>query len=154
MGCAFVMLPNGLHALVDESDLEVIDSFRWVSRDNGYVATNLRGERAQTLLHKLLVAGICVDHENRKRYDNRRQNLRSCTYQQNNGYSRKQKSSRITSQYKGVGWDRGMKKWRARGQSTGSILLLEYYDDETEAARAYDRWALKVFGNFAFQNFQ
>jgi hypothetical protein len=56
-----------------------------------------------------------------------------------------------TSKFKGVCWDtRG--KWRARITQSKKNKHLGYFTDEIEAAKAYNKAALKHFGEFAYLN--
>lgn len=54
-----------------------------------------------------------------------------------------------TSGYKGVFWRRDRSKWRAKiGKKTIGL-----FDSKIEAAKAYDREAKRIFGEFAKPNF-
>jgi hypothetical protein len=83
-----------------------------------------------------------LDHINRKRSDNRIENLRSCTHSQNLGNAR----ARV-HKYKGVTFCKATKKWRA--QLNGH---LGRFDTIEEAALAYNAAALEHFGEFAHLN--
>jgi len=52
-----------------------------------------------------------------------------------------------------VGWHKKTKKFVARITYKGKITSLGYYDDEIEAAKAYDKKAKELFGEFAYLNF-
>lgn len=67
------------------------------------------------------------------------------------GVSRGSSSDTYTSLYRGVCSERG--KWRAQITFGGRKHFLGTYDDETEAARAYDRAALLHHGAKAITNF-
>jgi hypothetical protein len=45
-----------------------------------------------------------------------------------------------------------MGKWASRIAYEGKRIYLGYYDDETEAAEAYNMKALELFGEFANLN--
>lgn len=155
MNCAFVMLSNGKHALVDESDLEIVEQFRWQMHSRGYVVT-FADYPAPLYLHRFIAdpeKGQPVDHANHLKYDNRRSNLRKCSFSQSIGNTRKHKSAKVTSRYKGVGWDKRANKWRARGYANQKEVMLGWFTSQEDAAMAYDRWAVKNFGEFAFPNF-
>jgi hypothetical protein len=48
-----------------------------------------------------------------------------------------------SSKYTGVIWFKTTKKWRAKGTEDGVQKHLGYFDDENEAAQAYNHWAAK-----------
>lgn len=83
-----------------------------------------------------------IDHINKTRNDNRWCNLREATNSQN---QRNRESKTGTSKYKGVHWNKESKKWVVQ-IGVGSYKL------EKEAALAYNKAALKVFGNYAHIN--
>jgi hypothetical protein len=84
--------------------------------------------------------------------DNRRENLRICTIQQNIRNSRKWKTKEQTSKYKGVTWKKEKSKWRAYICVDRKQIHLSYYNSEAEAAKAYNIAAIKYFGEFANLN--
>ena len=86
-----------------------------------------------------------VDHINGVRDDNRIENLRGVSRAQNQ-YNRKP-NKRCKSVYKGVDYKNG--KWRARLMHNGKPIHLGYYECEVEAAKAYDNYANKIFGQYA-----
>ena len=72
---------------------------------NNYATLTINGERV--FLHHFLFGrkeGMFVDHKNRKHFDNRKNNLRHCTRQENSR----------NSECLGVHYDTKSKKWRAR----------------------------------------
>lgn len=77
----------------------------------------------------------CIDHINGVRDDNRIENLREATNQQNQFNRKSEKDS--SSQYKGVSWCKLSKKWRAYYQHKGKLYYLGLYETEIEAAEAY-----------------
>lgn len=57
-----------------------------------------------------------------------------------------------TSGFKGVSWNRGMKKWSAQIQFERKNVRLGFFVDSKEAARAYNRAAKQYHGEFAKLN--
>jgi hypothetical protein len=92
-----------------------------------------------------------IDHINRDKQDNRMVNLRLASSSENGMNSSKQKGA--TSQYKGVSWYAKYKKWRSTIMKDGVQKHLGHYNTEEEAARAYDKAAKEIFGEYANLNF-
>ncbi len=59
-----------------------------------------------------------------------------------------------TSRYKGVYWERKRLKWRAHIYKDSCRIHLGYFDNEEDAACAYDQAARELFGDFAKYNFE
>ena len=96
-------------------------------------------------------AGMQIDHINGNGLDNRKVNLRLCNSSQNQRNARKRKSG--TSRFKGVDWHKESKKWRARICVNRKRIHIGRYKSEFEAAQAYDKKAIELFGEFASLNF-
>jgi hypothetical protein len=95
--------------------------------------------------------GLLVDHRNNDTLDNRRANRRLATCSQNRINSRRDKS-RTSSRYVGVSLEKGRGKWLAYISYNGKRIHLGRFDDEIEAAKAYDEAAKKYHGEFARLN--
>lgn len=92
--------------------------------------------------------GFEVDHINRKRDDNRVENLRLATRQQNLANSGPKATN--TSGFKNVNFHQKKKKWVARAVIGGERKSLGYFNCPTLAAIAHDN---AVIGNeFAYLN--
>jgi hypothetical protein len=96
--------------------------------------------------------GFMCDHINGNALDNRKANLRSATAFQNCWNARKHSKS-CSSKYKGVWFHKGIRKWTAMITVRRKRIHLGVFEDETEAAKAYDKAAKKHFGKFAKLNF-
>ena len=87
-------------------------------------------------------------HLNGNGLDNRRCNIRIATYTQNN--ANKRKPAGAASQYKGVFWNKG--RWFATLIAYGTRHYLGRFDNELDAAAAYDKKAKKIHGEHAWIN--
>ena len=136
-------------ALIDLSDIEKVGKHRWYASTKGYVKSqdNLR-------LHRLVMDapdGYLVDHVNRIPLDNRKSNLRLCTPAEN---SRNVGISQANSTgFKGVYFEKLNNKYRARIKYNGKRVSLGCYENAVDAAIAYDKKAIELFGDFAYTNF-
>ena len=98
-----------------------------------------------------------IDHIDRNPLNNKFSNLRLATIAQQNMNQSKFKTKDgvpCSSIYKGVSWNKGKQKWRARIVFDKKEIHLGYFIDEKEAALAYDEAATKFFGEFAVLNFE
>lgn len=141
------------HAIVDEIDYDKVKDFRWSLSGNRYVAARMtHGDNTRIYLHRLLLntKKVHTDHINGDRLDNRRNNLRECTHAENfhNQSKRQTYAGRpTTSIYKGVCLANG--KWVAQIGVDKKRIRLGSYVNEEEAGLAYNKAALKYFGEFA-----
>ena len=94
--------------------------------------------------------GSVIDHIDRNGLNNQRNNLRDSTRSQNNANRGLNKNN--TSGYKGVCWNKQKQKWHARIRVNYKYVQLGLFDNIKDAARAYNKAALKYFGEFAWLN--
>jgi len=77
--------------LIDLEDLDLIENYKWYKRKDGYISCSTSMKKlGSAFLHRNIMSKyydinkMNIDHVNRKRYDNRKENLRIVTTQQNN----------------------------------------------------------------------
>lgn len=163
-----VPLTQGQVAMVDDADYNTLSQYKWHATKNErgnyyarrYVGRAFDGRAYKISMQKEIMKPsppMVVDHINHDTLDNRRQNLRVCTQQQNVWNSRKPKNNR--SGYKGVYYlDGGLDYfnnpgiWVARIMVSGKIIYLGYFKDKLEAAKTYNKAAFKHFGQYACLN--
>jgi hypothetical protein len=149
-----ITLKKGYFALVDDEDYPLISQYNWgVSiRRTGVVYAIARIKGKTVLMHRLIMKarkGRIIDHKNRNGLDNRRANLRFCTYTQN-CMNRSKTTKNKLSGYKGVWFE--AKKWRANIRINNKTKHLGSFETEVEAALAYNAAAVELFGEFACIN--
>lgn len=138
--------------LISDKDFEKCKKYNWYLANMGYPVATIKGK--VEYLHRFLMKppkGLIVDHKNGDKLDNRRNNLRICTRNQNavNSLKRKQKRGRKPySKYKGVCFINDKfrtKPWLASIMVKQKSKSLGVYSTEEEAA-------FKYFGKFAVLN--
>lgn len=150
-----IPLTKGRFALVDDDDYEFLSTYKW--HCSGRYAGRLNpdknkpGEPTAILMHRVVTdapKGLCVDHINRNSLDNRKCNLRIVTHQENMlNYG----SKKGASKYKGVSKTKEG-HWVASFMYKGEGIYLGTYDNEEDAAKAYNIKASELGGEFVFLN--
>jgi hypothetical protein len=151
----YIPLTQGQVAIVDASDYAWLSLYRWhVQKPGGKHYAARRQHNKLITMHREIMQpldGYVVDHIDGDGLNNRRSNLRICTRQQN--YCNRAKAPGCSSAYKGVNLHKKTGKYLVSIRFQGQRMYLGCFDDEIEAARAYDRKAFEVFGEFAWLNF-
>ncbi len=98
--------------------------------------------------------GIEIDHINRDKRDNRLENLRLSTRNQNLANAGKFHRPTSTSAYKGVHEvkDGRKKKFKVRIKKNKKTFYIGAFESERDAAIAYNKKAKELFGEFAYLN--
>ncbi len=151
----FIPLTQGRFAIVDADDYGRLCQYKWYCRStkNQFYAFRTEAKDILSMHREIMNApkGLLVDHIDGNGLNNRKSNLRLCTYSQN--ARNKRPSPNCYSRYKGVTWHRYHNKWYASIHKSGRSTFLGCFDDEIEAALAYDKMAGELFGEFAYLNF-
>jgi hypothetical protein len=154
-GAKFIPLIRGGFAIVDADDYEKLAKYTWYCEHNSNTSYAVRRKnRKRIYMHRQILnapKGKVVDHKDSNGLNNRKSNVRLCTKTQN--MRNRRPWLRCSSKYKGVSLDECGNKWRARITFNRKKIHIGNFDDEIEAARAYDRKAKELFGEFAYLNF-
>ena len=152
----FGKLGDGNFALVSPKDHGRVMTRRWAMNAKRYVIMKRHGKEEGTVsLHRFILdvgIEIAIDHINGDPLDNRRENLRLCTYTEN-ARNRKKQRKPASSRYKGVSMMRRTGKWHVQITKLKVRYFLGAFSNEEEAGRAYDQKATELFGQFARLNF-
>jgi hypothetical protein len=90
---------------------------------------------------------ISIDHINGDAFDNRIENLRECTTNENHHNSKRPKSN--TSGVKGVSWCKQKQKWRARIGVDGKEFHIGFFNSVKEAEKTIAKKRDQLHGVFA-----
>ena len=148
--------------IIDDEDFEIVSKYAWCVNQRGYFRAKvpdplnrmvkngnkgLRLNRKVILLHRVIMGlgleadpTIEVDHINRNKLDNRKNNLRFVDDRGTaQNVSRHKNSSSI---YRGVCLHKRTGKWQANAQLDGKLHYLGLYETELEAAQVAEAWRL------------
>ena len=149
-----IPLTNGGFALVSDEDHHWLSQREWYRNADGYAQCDLWGRRGgmKVLMHRLILLApdtVTVDHRNHELLDNQRPNLRKATQAEQNMNRRKHHGK---SQYKGVYRRSDGLKWVAQIKVDRKGKYLGSFEEERDAALAYNAAARELFGEFAHLN--
>ena len=130
----------------DLEDASNILQYCWNVSPQGYAVTNINKKRMS--MHKLLGCKR-YDHINRNKLDNRKQNLRYCTEQENN--MNKSMPSTNTTGVMGVTYRDNMGKFQAQLGLNGKCIYLGIYINKDDAIKARLTAEARYFKEFAPQ---
>ncbi len=155
-----IPLSKGYVALVDDEDYEELMRYKWHVGSYGprpHAMRKVRPAEGETVtriaMHRQITGapkGMDVDHINHQTLDNQRANLRVCTRSQNMMNMRKRPG--CSSRFKGVCWNKANDNWIAYIMVNYCQKTIGYFDDEVDAARAYNAEARVKFREFALLN--
>jgi hypothetical protein len=156
-----VNLSKGKFAIIDIEESDLVNQYKWCINDkqnNNYaiatkVIDNIRhSKRMHRVIMRVTDPSIIIDHINHNGLDNRKSNLRRCTFAENVKHT----SSRIgsNSAFLGVSFkkQRTFKMYVAQIQCDKKKFHIGYFDTDIEAALAYNKRAKELFGEFANLN--
>jgi hypothetical protein len=145
------IIVSGVSVLIDDEDYEKISKLRWyaINSTRGY-SKRICTMKPTIYLHRYLLnaeSGMEVDHINCNTLDNRKENLRICTHEQNTQNTKIHKDNK--SGYKGVYYAKWAHKYRAEIQHFGKRVKLGYFDTAENAWLAYCKASKDFHGEYA-----
>ena len=141
---------DGTQAVIDRTDVPLIDGIKWQFTKDGVRSSPRAGERSR-LLHRVILSlppgnRARVDHINGDVLDNRRRNLRIADAAQN-GWNRTRPNKNNTSGSPGV--SRNRKGWVAYIDIRRKRYYLGTFPTIERAAEARRAAELRYFGEWA-----
>lgn len=139
---------TGSEFYFDWEDFDKIKEYTWyehVSNNGLYHAVETNDTNNNKLMRmSQLIKGNGYDHKNRNPLDNRKENLRKATAQENAINRTKQKNN--TSGFTGVFWHKQSNKWRARIKVNGKEIHIGSFVNKNDAIIARLKAEMKYFG--------
>lgn len=144
----------GVEILIDDEDFHLITDFNWWKRyKNGTYfisATEESGKSKFFALHRIILnapRGMQVDHINGNTLDNRKENLRICTPDQNQQNRKMRKD--CSSGSKGVYYNKKTDRYESRIAANKKRLFLGSFKTKDEAEQAYVKASRSLYGSFS-----
>ena len=139
------------------SNAKIGDLAGWIDKIRGYRQIRIDGKlcyahRLIYIYHHRHDVFDEIDHIDGDPRNNRIENLRKATSSQNRMNARKKKANGgkdPSSNFKGVHWNKGEKKWVSQITIDKKTKHLGLFISEIEAARSYNKAALEQNGEFA-----
>lgn len=136
-------------ATADKDNLNKLSNYKWYESHYGYAVANIidnSGRWTQVKMHHLVAGkppkGMVIDHINRDKLDNRRENLRTVGYSVNARNRTVSKGKAIP--YKGVYKSRD--KYEAKYSLDGKVIRIGRFETIIEAKTAYEDAIIEQFG--------
>ena len=153
-----ILSTNGYQIQVDDCYYEYLNQFNWGIDNKGYPISGMnKGSGSYFGLHRVVaeLAGMdtsnLIDHKDRNPLNNQVSNLRPANKSQN--CSNAIKSPGQYSEYRGVSYNKRRGKYTAQIKKQMRKVHLGTFENELDAAKAYDKAAVEHFGEFAVLNF-
>jgi len=157
-----IPLTKGYKAIIDIDDYERVSKFKWHVTGNEKIGFYARrsilenGKQRHIFLHGFITnqpKGMVVDHINHNTLDNRKCNLRICSFREN-CQNRILIQRNNTSGFKGVCKiiRNGDIYWMVKIRVNNKQVTLGLLRDKIEAAKLYNKKALEIYSDRAILN--
>jgi hypothetical protein len=152
--CRLIPLSRGYYAIVDAADFDRINKNKWSARcskgTNFYAIRNTKnadGSHTTVSMHQEIMGIPNADHISTDGLDNRRNNLRPATINEQMRNRKRQRNN--TTGFKGVSLNSRKDRYVARIQVNLAAIHLGTFSSGAEAHEAYKTAAVHYFGDFA-----
>lgn len=153
-----ISLTQNQTALVDDADFDTLNKWGWQAQwsphTKSFYATRREPVTRKLILMHRQILGLSAsyqgEHKNQITLDNRRENLRPASNQQNAFNRRKQRNGK--SRFKGVCFHKASNLWVAQINHDGKREHLGCFENPEFAAIAYNFAAAEYYGEFASVN--
>ena len=143
----------------DLEDYDKIKDYCWYEAGNHYIETNSYvGDKKHNLkLHRLIMMGngfeilnLDIDHIDRNKKNNKKDNLRICSHQKNTINTGIKSNN--TSGIVGVSWRKDRNKWKAEINVENKYIYLGMFSNFDDAVRTRKEAEEKYFGEYFDHN--
>lgn len=140
----------------DLEDYEKINKYCWHIKSDGYITTLIyfnKDYKKQIFLHRLIMNcndDFLIDHMNHNKNDNRKNNLRMVTVQQNNMNNSLRKDN--ISNATGVFWNKKNNIWQAQIRVNSKAIHLGCFINKQDAIKSRKQAEEKYFGEYSYDN--
>jgi hypothetical protein len=155
-----IKISKGMEVIVDDDDYDALSKYKWFYSTTGYAARtvylgreNGKEIKKNVKMHREILSAApssIVDHIDGNPLNNTRSNLRIATPAEN--VRNKRKNGTKKTKYKGVYLRPENGTWRVKIEKNGKQYNIGHFSSEREAAIAYNKAALEMFGEFAKLN--
>ena len=149
-GIAVIVTSKNEEILVDDDKYADLAKYSWYIDSDGYAITNMNNKKVRMHRYLMNAGNEIVDHINNNPADNRISNLRISTNQLNAYNKSKVKNS--SSQYFGVIFYKQTSRFLTRIKKDKKTYHIGYFKTEEEAAEAYNKKAIELYGKYANLN--
>jgi hypothetical protein len=151
-----IKLTKSKFALVDNSDFEELNKYKWYcfKYGNTYYAmrssNRIKGKQTVIKMHRFLMnplKGQQIDHVDGNGLNNQRKNLRICNHSENQRNKKIYKSN--ISGFKGVSWNKNANKWQSFIRVDSKRIHLGYFKSKLSAFETYCKASVEFHGKFS-----
>jgi len=139
-------------ATIDIDDVDRCSIYKWSLHIEGYAHTRIKDTRTILFLHNFISGNNdkskITDHINHNKLDNRKSNLRICSYSNNNMNSNIPINN--TSGYKGVSYNKRDDMWESYLAVDNKRIKHKYFETLHDAVDARKMWEKEFFGEYRY----